>query len=186
MPNYRRSSLGSTYFFTVVTESRAPILTSPLGIAALRTAFKATRARFPFTLEAVVVLPDHLHCIWTLPDADVDYSTRWAYLKKTFTQHFLAGGGTEVDPRASKLRKRERGVWQRRFWEHTITSDERYSRLMDYIHFNPVKHGHAVCPMDYEFSSFKRCVERGLYPADWGCVRGGPLEFDDLADVAGE
>ncbi len=132
----------------------------------------------PFTQDAIVILEDHLHTIWTLPEKDTDYSKRWAYFKKTFSQQYLALGGLEQSIRDSKKRKRERGIWQRRFWEHTITTDERYSRLMDYIHYNPVKHGYVRCPSDYVYSSFKQCVEKKLYCEDWGCLRNGILEFD--------
>jgi putative transposase len=185
MPYYRRSKIGQTYFFTVVTDSRAKILTLPHSITALRFAFKATREIMPFTIDAIVILKDHLHAIWTLPEDDVGYSKRWGFLKKTFTQQYLALGGIEQNIGVSKQSKRERGIWQRRFWEHTITTDERYATLMDYIHYNPVKHGFVTCPMDYEFSSFKRSVEKGLYPSDWGCVRSGLLEFD-VSDLVGE
>ncbi len=185
MSNYRRSRIGTTYFFTVVTESRAKILTLPHSIQALRTAYKATQSLMPFTQEAIVVLEDHLHTIWTLPDSDSDYSKRWAYFKKTFSQQYLALGGEEQSVRDSKKRKRERGIWQRRFWEHTILTDERYSSLMDYIHYNPVKHGYVQCPYDYEFSSFKLCVEKNLYATDWGCLQDGILEFN-VAGLVGE
>jgi putative transposase len=165
MPNYRRSRTGSTYFFTIVTESRQRILTSEHARDALRNAFAETQTR--------------------MPESDTNYSTRLALLKKTFTQTYLQYGGTEQPVRASKARKRERGVWQRRFWEHTIQTDERYARLMDYIHYNPVKHGYVQCARDHPFSSFARCVCEGLYEEDWGCLERGGLGFEDVLEFVG-
>jgi putative transposase len=185
MPNYRRSRTGSTYFFTIVTESRQRILTSEHARDALRNAFAETQTQMPFHVDAIVVLEDHLHTIWTLPESDTNYSTRLALLKKTFTQTYLQYGGTEQPVRASKARKRERGVWQRRFWEHTIQTDERYARLMDYIHYNPVKHGYVQCARDHPFSSFARCVCEGLYEEDWGCLERGGLGFEDVLEFVG-
>jgi putative transposase len=132
-------------------------------IALLREAFAATRLARPFVLDAIVVLPDHLHCLWTLPPGDDDFASRWARIKAGFSRRVPC----DEHRRASRLRKRERGLWQRRYWEHWIRGEEDLRRHLDYIHFNPVKHGHAQRALDWPYSSFRRCVARGLYPRDW-------------------
>jgi putative transposase len=173
----------STYFFTLVTENRAKILTSQAARDTLKLAFSLTQQKMPFEVKAIVLLEDHLHTIWTLPESDSDYSKRIGFLKKTFTQQYLLHGGLEQRIRDSKQRKRERGIWQRRFWEHTIRTDERMGQLLDYIHFNPVRHGLVRCPKEYPYSSFHRFVREGFYEMDWGC---GGLEFEDLELALGE
>jgi len=172
MPDYRRNRVpGGTYFFTVnLLERRRELLTS--HVEELRNAVRGVRRRRPFHIDAWVVLPDHLHCIWTLPPQDADFSTRWKEIKVTFARSLPAG------ERLSPVRrvKGERGIWQRRFWEHTIRDDRDYARHMDYVHFNPVKHGHVACAADWPYSSFRRCVVAGIYPEDWGggqTVEGG-------------
>jgi putative transposase len=191
MPEYRRAFLpGGTFFFTFVTAGRAPILATPEARVCLRTALQQTAARWPFAIRAIVLLPDHLHTIWTLPDGDADFSRRWAFLKKQFTRGWLAAGGAEQATSHSRRRNRRRGVWQRRFWEHTIRDEVDFIRHCDYIHYNPVKHGRAECPHAWPYSSFPRFVSENKYAADWQCVcRGravGPLRFDDLAAKAME
>jgi putative transposase len=159
MSNYRRVKIpGGTYFFTVVTRERRPVFTSDRHIEALRRAFRTARERWPFTVEAVVVLPDHLHCIWRLPENDADYSGRWREIKK-LTSRAIAPHSDE---------RRERGLWQRRFWEHAIRDDRDWRAHMDYVHYNPVKHGLVARPRDWPWSSFARWVERGWYEPDWG------------------
>lgn len=166
MPNYRRSQEGgATYFFTVVTCRRQPILTRPDVLEALREAFRTVQQTRPFKLNAIVILPDHLHAIWSLPPGDADFGARWGMVKRrvsTAVGHLAAPVATP----SMKVRH-ESGFWQRRFWEHLIRDDEDYARHMDYIHFNPVKHGLTMRVADWPHSSFKRCVERGIYPADW-------------------
>lgn len=168
MPNYRRSREGSRFFFTLVTEGRARILLSEIARSALRRAFRETRERWPFAVEGIVLLEDHLHVVWALPEGDVGYPKRWGFIKKRFTQMYLEAGG------------RERGVWQRRYWEHTLRDEDDYRAHMDYLHYNPVKHGLAECPKAWEYSSFHRCVGRGLYEEDWGCLQNGRLEFPGI------
>jgi putative transposase len=176
MPNYRRSYIeGATYFFTVVTFGRRPFLISALAREALRTAFDHVRARMPFQTEAICLLPDHLHCLWTLPPNDAQYPKRWRTIKETFTKRYLAGGGRDGPRNASRRRTGEAAVWQRRFWEHRIRDERDFRRHLDYIHFNPVKHGHVAKAEDWPHSTFHRYVRLGWYEADWGS-----LEPDDL------
>ena len=156
----------------------------------LRSAIERTRERFPFDVDAIVVLADHLHTIWSLPQGDSDFSTRWSFLKRTFTKTWLSQGGQEQATTNSRRRNRRRGVWQRRFWEHVIRDDADFARHCDYIHYKPVKHGVATCPHAWAYSSFQRCVRAGLYEHDWQCVCDGRAvdrpRFDDLAATAME
>ena len=169
MPNFTRSRVpGGVYFFTVVTHQRRPILTMPLSRDCLRRALAAEQARAPFTLFAVVLLPDHLHAVWFLPEGDADYSTRWAKIKEHFTRGYLAAGGREGVMTPNRWRHRERAVWQHRFWEHTIIDEDDLERCVNYVHWNPVKHGLVSRVKDYPWSSFHRFVASGDYPADWG------------------
>lgn len=187
MPNYRRYLVpGGTYFFTVVTASRARILTSQNARSLLRSAFRLVRSESPFRLDAIVLLPEHLHAIWTLPPTDSDYSSRWGKIKKSFTQSYLAAGGHERTTSRGMQRQRRRGVWQPRFWEHMIRDETDYERHLDYIHYNPVKHGHVKCPKDWPYTSFHRWVRANVYPKDWGCWKDGILQFEDLDETAME
>jgi putative transposase len=178
MPNFRRYRVpGARYFFTVVTHERRPILTTGLGRRCLREALAAELERAAFDIFAIVLLPDHLHTIWTLPPGDADYSTRWAKIKEAFTRSFLAGGGTEGTTSASRERHRERAVWQHRFWEHTVRDEDDLERCVNYIHWNPVKHGLVRRVKEYPWSSFSRFVSSGDYDLDWG----GESEVPDVA-----
>ena len=169
MPNYRRNYVpGGTYFFTLVTEGRRPILTSDTARACLTEAFKTVMADRPFELTAIVLLPDHLHTIWTLPEGDADYSLRWAQAKEAFTRSFLIRGGREGAQSTSRQHKRERAVWQRRFWEHTCRDEDDLKRHLDYLHWNPVKHGYVTRVRDWQWSSFHRLVADGEYDLRWG------------------
>ena len=220
---YRRvRTPGGTYFFTVVTHSRRPIFADEKARALLHTAMDEARKRRPFVIDCICLLPDHIHAIWTLPEGDSDYSTRWAQIKGRFSHDFLAAEaganpawairppygpdarvnddtwkqsahptrigtsrvgdsptrsgssppnvGWAIGPRESpsRARKREVPVWQRRFWEHPIRDEEDYRRHVEYIHFNPVKHGLVHRPIDWEWSSFRRYVREGLYDPTWG------------------
>ena len=168
MPNYRRLYIpGGRYFFTLVTHRRRPLLAGPERVALLRAAFRKVLATRPFAIHAAVVLPDHLHCVCQLPAGDADYPGRWREIKKAFSRAL----GASSDAR------RERGVWQRRFWEHAIRDDDDWRRHVDYVHYNPVKHGYAARAADWPFSSFRPAVERGWYTMDWGC--------GDHVDVSG-
>jgi putative transposase len=172
MPDYRRNRVpGGTYFFTVALRDRASDLLTT-RIDALRVAVRDARARAPFHIDAWVMLPEHLHCIWTLPPGDHDYSGRWREIKTAFSITI-----PPEEPRsAARRRKGERGIWQRRFWEHTIRDERDYAAHLDYVHFNPVRHGLVTHATDWPYSSFRRCVALGLYPADWSAASTGPAE----------
>ena len=163
MPDYRRYRVpGGTYFFTVnLLERRLDTLVRHIDI--LREAVRATRRDRPFYIDAWVVLPDHMHCIWTLPPGDDDFSNRWKSIKIRFVQ---AIPRTE---RRSPVRiaKGERGIWQRRFWEHVIRNETDYANHVNYVHWNPVKHGLVKRVADWPFSSFHRYVQNGIIPSDW-------------------
>jgi putative transposase len=163
MANYRRNFVpGGTFFFTVnLADRRARLLTE--RVALLRNAFRYVRARHPLKVDAIVVLPDHLHAIWTLPPEDGDYTLRWRLIKAFFSRNIEAGEHTSE----SRGRKAERGIWQRRYWEHTIRDECDFERHCDYIHFNPVKHGYAHAAREWPHSSFHRFAKQGIYAADW-------------------
>ena len=140
---YRRANLtGGTYFFTLVTERRRPLFREQAAVTQLLQAIEAVRSRHPFEVDAYVVLPDHLHTLWTLPDGDAKFSTRWRLIKEAFTRAYLK---THAAPErsASRLLKGEQGIWQRRFWEHTIRDEADFVAHLNYIHLNPVHHGLA-------------------------------------------
>ena len=159
MSTYHRAyQPGGCYFFTVVTYNRCAILTNSEVLERVRKAFRRVQATRPFTIDAIVVLPDHLHCIWKLPPDEHDFSTRWRMIK-----HYVSTGiDLPLNDRKEKL------VWQRRFWEHLIRSEEDWRRHMYYIHYNPVKHGYVAKVSDWPHSSFHRAVKEDLYPPDWG------------------
>jgi putative transposase len=164
MPNYRRAFVpGGTWFYTVnLLDRRLSLLVDHADL--LRTAFEETQKLFPFTIVAIVVLPDHLHAIWTLPSDDTDFSTRWRLIKTRFAKAL-----PNVERRSAVRQARgERGVWQRRFWEHLIRNDEDYARHVEYCYFNPVKHGLVRRVQDWPHSSFHRDVRLGIFPLDWG------------------
>lgn len=174
MSKYRRNYIpGATYFFTVATANRRPIFQSSVAVKLLAEVVAEAIENRPFDRVAGVVLPDHLHAIWTLPAGDSDYSTRWAAIKANFTRRWLEQGGREVQVSSSQQQKRERGVWQPRFMEHTIRDEDDFARHVDYIHWNPVKHGYVKRPIDWPWSSLHRYVREGILPADWGCVPDG-------------
>ncbi len=191
MPRYLRAfEPGAKYFFTVVTLGRRPILKEPDVIGVLREAFRRECEHHAFEIDAIVVLPDHVHTIWTLPEGDMRFSMRWSGIKGAFTRRFLELGGTESWRSASRLRREERGVWQRRFWEHMIRDEDDYARHMDYIHYNPVKHGYASCPHTWPHSSFSKWIKEGVYDRQWLCCCGDRSPkvpcFEDLANRVGE
>ncbi len=180
MPEYRRARAeGGTYFFTVAAYERRPILTHDAVRQALREGIELARTTHPFKIEAWVLLPDHLHCMWTLPENDADFSARWGITKRYVSRHCRTAIGLEKRLSASRLSRKETGIWQRRFWEHQIRDETDFSRHVDYIHWNPVKHGYVKRVADWPHSTFHRFVEKGIYPADWGgCVAD---EGDDAA-----
>jgi len=159
----RSKATGGVYFFTVNLAERHnnDLLTSHVDL--LREAFRLTKRQYPFIIEACVILPEHLHCIWRLPEGDYDFSTRWRLIKTHFSKNIA------LNERISSSRKRnkERGIWQRRFWEHLIKDEEDYKNHLDYIHYNPVKHGYVQRAIDWQYSSFHLWIERGVYPRDW-------------------
>jgi putative transposase len=171
MPQYRRTKTkGSVFFFTVVLAERpSNLLFDEIG--RLRLSYGTVQQRRPFETIAICILPDHVHALWALPEGDADFSSRWSLIKSGFSR------GLDPMPRsASKVSKREKGIWQRRYWQHSIRDDADLERHVDYIHFNPVKHGHVTRVADWPHSSFHRYVERGLLAADWG---------GDMKDIPG-
>ncbi len=156
MSNYKRIYLNDhCYFFTAVTHNRNPIFQSPEQVQLLRDAFRYVQERRSFDLLAASVMPDHIHCLWRMQDRDSNYSVRWQMIKTAFTR---------------KIRKVHPGkeVWQPRFWEHVIRNEEDFKRHLDYIHYNPVKHGLCKSPHDWQYSSFQRYLKAGFYAPDWG------------------
>ena len=162
MVRYRRNFVpGGSYFFTVTLAERTSHALVD-HVTALRMAFRIARQERPFTIDAIVILPDHLHTIWTLPSGDSDFSGRWRRIKASFT-HRVVAAGVPV-----KLhRNGEYALWQRRFWEHTIRNEIDFERHVDYVHFNPVKHRLVSQVSEWPYSSFHAYVRRGLLPADW-------------------
>ena len=178
MTNYRRNHIaGATYFFTVNLADRPRGLLVKY-IESLRQAHREVQTRHSFVIEAMVVLPGHLHAIWTLPGGDADYALRWRLIKTDFSRSVPVGESRSL----SRREKGERGIWQRRFWEHTIRDELDYQRHVDYIHFNPVKHGLVTAVKDWPYSSFHRFVKQGLLSDDWAgvadSVEGGFGEMD--------
>ncbi len=169
MPRYIRSkSKGATYFFTVNTHQRQPILTQPINVEAIRLAIQKTKQCLPFKIDAWVVMPDHMHAIWTLPDNDHDYSKRWGIFKMSVSKTCKSHGFFQ-DKTQSQLKRNESGLWQRRFWEHEIRDENDYKTHMDYLHWNPVKHGLTSNVCDWPYSSFHKLVDKGVYEKSWGC-----------------
>ena len=191
MPEYRRNYVsGGTYFFTLVTHLRRHFLVDELARPFLRRAIDTVRSELPFDIVAMVLLPDHLHAIWTLPDGDENYSLRWKRIKGEFTTSYLDAGGCQGPVSASRRKRGERGIWQRRFWEHTVRDETDFERLFDYTHFNPVQHGYVKCPHEWQYSTFHRHVRGSVYPEDWGCpnFRSNNLnfEFSAIQEFTGE
>ncbi len=167
MPNYLRNFIkGGTFFFTVVTYMRYPIFEEDSAISLLTDCFNRVIKIYPFEVDAIAILPDHLHTIWTLPDGESDFSLRWKQIKSSFSRGYL--GPRYQNLSESMYHKGEKGIWQRRFWEHTIRDQTDFNRHCDYIHYNPVKHGLTESPLQWKYSSFEKFVQKGLYPNDWG------------------
>jgi len=173
---YRRwREPGGIYFFTVVTYGRLPILVSELARPLLREALEKTRAERSFQILAFVLLPDHLHSLWQLPPGDDDYSTRWRLIKSRFTRSILEAGYAEPPRNPSRQARQEHAIWQRRGWEHTIRGEDDWKRHLDYIHYNPVKHGLVAVPRDWPYSTFAKYVRLGEYEEGWGSQQPGNL-----------
>ncbi len=171
MPQYRRLLIpGGSYFFTIVTFDRMPIFNNPHARTLLDAVILKTKSRHPFTTEAYCILPDHLHYLWTLPEGDADYSTRWKEIKRLFSRGYLKHVGPGGFRNASRRNHGEAAIWQKRFWEHAIRNQEDFNNHVAYIHFNPVKHGLAKQVKDWPWSSFHRYVAAGIIDVDWGGV----------------
>ena len=161
---YRRADVkGGTYFFTVnLADRQGSLLVDKIDI--LRNTMSLVMRRHPFIIDAIVILPEHLHALWTLPEGDNDYATRWMLIKSSFSRQIPQGEHRS----ASRKKKGERGIWQRRYWEHLIRDDRDYSRHVEYIHYNPVKHGYVPCASDWQYSSIHRYIAGGLVEKNWG------------------
>jgi putative transposase len=172
MPQYRRTKFpGGTFFFTVAIADRGDDLLVR-EIERLRHAYALVQQRRPFETIAICVLPDHLHAIWSLPDNDSDFSSRWNLIKSGFSRGLAAAPSRS----ARQIGKREKGLWQRRYWEHVIRNETDLRRHIDYVHFNPMKHGLVSRVVDWPHSTFHQYVEREELPSDWG---------GDVRDIAG-
>ena len=191
MPDYRRAYVpGGTFFLTLVTFERQRLFAAAENIARLRRALAIVKRERPFEVAAAVIMPDHLHFVWTLPAGDADFSSRAGRFKVLFTQSVRESGAARVRSTRSRQRHRESTIWQRRFWEHVVRDEHDLERRVDYIHYNPVKHGLVACPHQWPYSSFERWVQRGAYAANWCCVcKGrevsGP-DFRDISSTVGE
>jgi putative transposase len=163
MANYRRNRVADgTYFFTVNLADRdSHLLVDHIDM--LRAAVREVRHRRPFHIDAWVVLPEHMHAVWTLPGGDDDYSGRWLAIKKAFSKA-LPRTESATDAR---IHQGERGIWQRRFWEHTIRDEADYAAHINYVHFNPLKHGWVQHVAEWPYSTFHRAVKQGIYSEDW-------------------
>ena len=159
MPNYLRAYLpGGSFFFTVVTHQRRRVFSNDATVDVLRNTVQDVRQRLPFTVDAWVVLPNHIHAIWTLPEGDADFSKRWGLIKATFTKRAIAAGFVDAGT----------PIWQPRFWEHRIRDERDFAAHIAYVYVNPVKHRLVSSVVEWPWSSFHRDVQRGLYPAKWG------------------
>jgi putative transposase len=166
---YRRwRESGGAYFFTLVTFDRRPLFAEATSRRFLREAMRATQTERPFDILGIVLLPEHLHCLWQMPADDSDFSTRWRLIKSRFSRSMLANGQDEALRTASRRNRNERAFWQRRFWEHLISDELDLKRHLDYIHYNPAKHTHVTAPRDWSHSTFGKYVALGEYAADWG------------------
>ena len=174
MVHYRRNRIaGGSFFFTVTLHDRqSRILTDHIDL--LRIAFHETQGCRPFAIDAIVILPEHLHTVWTLLAGDADYSGRWRAIKSRFTRA-LRKAGKQVPRHANG----EYAVWQRRFWEHLIRNEADFRAHMDYVHINPVKHGLVPRVRDWQYSTFHRLVRQGIYPRDWAGGEEALLEYED-------
>ncbi len=182
MTNYRRSYEGTTYFFTVATYQRRKFLSDDLARKCLREVWKDVETQHPFEVVALNLLPDHIHCIWRLSEDDVDYSRRWGMVKKEFSRLYVSCGGQELEQCESRVKKHELGVWQRRFYEHRIRDNKDLENHINYIHYNPVKHGYVKNVLDWPWSTIHKYYRRGHYRNfDWSVIdnleMGSEIEY---------
>ncbi|MEH1905935.1 MAG: transposase [Nostoc sp.] len=169
MPNYRRPHiLGGTYFITQVTYQRQPWLCSDIGRTALRAALNHVRKNYPFSIDAFVLLPDHFHSLWTLPEGDRNISIRMLLIKRFVTKYYGHQLGLDIGISRSREKRKEGNLWQRRFWEHLIRDDVDFTNHCDYIHYNPVRHQLCESPQEWTFSSIHRFIQQKIYPLHWG------------------
>uniref|UniRef100_A0A7V4GAD6 Transposase n=1 Tax=Desulfobacca acetoxidans TaxID=60893 RepID=A0A7V4GAD6_9BACT len=169
MADYVRSRKpGGAFFFTVVTFQRRRLFEDLRKCETLINIIVAVQQELPFTMDAWVILPDHIHSLWTLPPEDSDYSKRWGLIKAKFSKAVSRKESRSARLTGSRIRHRESTIWQRRFWEHQIRDEKDLQLHLNYIHFNPVKHGLVKSPAQWPYSSFQEYVQRGLYPANWG------------------
>lgn len=169
MSQYIRSyTKGATYFFTLVSYNRRNILCEDDFLQAFKKSIKQVQQQYPFEIIAWVQLPDHLHCIWKMPVNESNYSMRWSQIKRLATQACPQYHLTKDELSYSKIKRNERGIWQRRFFEHQIRDEVDFKNHMDYLHYNPVKHGLVESVIDWPYSSFHRYVKEGAYLASWG------------------
>ncbi|MCC6423567.1 MAG: transposase [Phycisphaerales bacterium] len=185
MPEYRRAHVpGGTFFLTLVTCQRVGIFASTGNINRLRQVIRLVRRERPFEIVAAVVLPDHLHLLWTLPEGDSDFSRRVGRIKALFTQSLqreCPALNESYSP--SRQKHREASLWQRRFWEHTIRDEADLRNHLDYIHYNPVRHGLVNCPHAWKHSSFHHWVNVGGYEPDWCCICQGAARKPPYSDI---
>jgi len=187
MSDYRRAFVpGGTFFFTVVSYDRRPIFSDPRAREILGCKLRDCQNMWPFTVNAIVLLPEHLHTIWSLPPGETNYPARWSWIKKEFTKEWPAGGGAEAWVSRGKRNQKRRGVWQPRYWEHTCEDESDFSIRFDYIHFNPVKHGLVKYPRDWQWSSFHRWVQAGVYDVNWACGGSFQPDFRSIENECGE
>jgi len=176
--SYRVPTVGNTYFFTLVTHDRYPWLCHELARTALRAGIIHVRQKYPFAMDACVLLPNHLHCIWTLPESDHDYATRWKLIKSYVTRRCGKDLMRQADLRESRQNRQEGNLWQRGVQEHPIQNAADFVKHCDYIHYNPVRHGLCNLPQEWEFSSIHRFVEQGIYHVEWGKTENPSIETE--------
>jgi len=170
MSNYRRPHVfGGTFFITQVTYRRESWLCSDIGRKAIREAIEKVRVKYPFSIDAFILLPDHFHGLWTLPPDDQDFSVRLRLIKTYVTKHYGQSLGVDRMISQSRQKRGEGNLWQRRFWEHLIRDEKDFALHCDYIHDNPVRHGLCDNPQDWQYSSIHRFIAQGVYSQDWGC-----------------
>lgn len=183
MPNYKRYYTSNAYyFFTVVTYKRQPIFQDINAIQLLKESIQTIKQKYPFTIEAIVILPDHIHCVWKMNEKDVYYSKRWQFIKMYFSKQYKKEDQSTITPTSSRFFKREKTIWQRRFWEHRIRNEKDLYQHFDYIHYNPVKHGYVNNPKDWEWSTFHKFVENGWYDSEWGMCEPKSISKDCVGE----
>lgn len=173
--DYRRAwHKGGAYFFTVNLLKRHGNTSLTDNIHLLRHAVLTIKKSYPFVIHAWVVLPDHLHCVIELPQGDADFAKRWMLIKMLFSRSL-----SKTEYRSNvRIKRRERGVWQRRYWEHLIRDEADFAAHVDYVHINPVKHGLVKQVKDWPYSTFRKLVEAGIYTADWAGSVNMEMEHD--------